>query len=171
MLDEGLEILVGLWSGDPFQYDGEHYHIEQAHFLPTPLQQPRIPIWVGGSWPFKRPFHRMARWDGMFPLFDVFGPEQEPVFAEAVASVRAERDRLGMTGPFDVIKMGMSPGDDPAEAAARANAAIGAGATWWLELLMPEVYGLSPTDPQAYEFLRTRVMQGPPEAGQSEKAG
>jgi len=108
----------------------------------------------------------MARWDGMFPLFDVFGPEQEPVFAEAVAFVQAERERLGLHDePFDVIKMGMSPGDDPAEAAARINSATKAGATWWLELLMPEVYGLYPTDPQAYTVLRTRVMQGPPAAG------
>jgi alkanesulfonate monooxygenase SsuD/methylene tetrahydromethanopterin reductase-like flavin-dependent oxidoreductase (luciferase family) len=165
MLDEGLDILAGLWSGEPFQFDGEHYHIEQAQFLPPPFQRPRIPVWVGGCWPNKRPFRRMARWDGMFPLFDVFGPEQEPVFAEAVAFVQAERERLGLHEPFDVIKMGMSPGDDPAEAAARINSATKAGATWWLELLMPEVYGLYPTDPQAYTVLRTRVMQGPPAAG------
>ncbi len=165
MLDEGLDILAGLWSGEPFQFDGEHYHIEQAQFLPPPFQQPRIPVWVGGDWPNKRPFRRMARWDGMFPLFDVHGPEREPVFAEAVAFVQAERERLGLNEPFDVIKMGMSPGDDPAEAAARINSAAKAGATWWLELLMAEVYGLSPTDPQAYTVLRTRVMQGPPAAG------
>jgi alkanesulfonate monooxygenase SsuD/methylene tetrahydromethanopterin reductase-like flavin-dependent oxidoreductase (luciferase family) len=165
MLDEGLNILTGLWSGEPFQFEGEHYHIEQTQFLPPPFQQPRIPIWVGGTWPNKRPFRRMARWDGMFPLFDVYGPEQEPVFAEAVAFVLAERERLGLNEPFDVIKMGMSPGDDPAEAAARINPAVKAGATWWLELLMAEVYGFSPTDPQAYTVLRTRVMQGPPAAG------
>ena len=165
MLDEGLDILAGLWSGEPFQFEGEHYHIEQAQFLPPPLQQPRIPVWVGGLWPNKRPFRRMARWDGMFPLFDVFGPQQEPVFAEAVAFVQSERQRLGLDEPFDVIKMGMSPGDDPAEAAARINSASRAGATWWLELLMPEVYGLSPTDTQAYTVLRARVLQGPPAAG------
>jgi len=165
MLDEGLEILVGLWSGEPFQFNGEHYRIEQAQFLPTPFQQPRIPVWVGGEWPKKPPFRRMARWDGMFPLFNVWGPEQEPVFAEAVAFVKAERERLGLNGPFDVIKMGMSPGDDPAEAAARINSAAEGGATWWLELLMPEAFGFNPTDPKAYSVLRTRVMQGPPGAG------
>jgi alkanesulfonate monooxygenase SsuD/methylene tetrahydromethanopterin reductase-like flavin-dependent oxidoreductase (luciferase family) len=165
MLDEALDVLVGLWSGKPFHFNGEHYHIEQAQFLPIPFQKPRIPVWVGGLWPNKRPFRRMAHWDGMFPLFDVFGPEQEPVFAEAVAFVQTERERLGLIEPFDVIKMGMSPGDDPAEAAASINSAIEAGATWWLELIMPEVYGLNPTDPQAFTLLRSRVMQGPPAAG------
>lgn len=107
----------------------------------------------------------MARWDGMFPLLNVWGPEQELVFVEAVAFVQAERERLGLNGPFDVIKMGMSPGDDPVEAAARINSAARAGASWWLELLMPEVHGSNPTDPQAFSILRTRVMQGPPRAG------
>jgi alkanesulfonate monooxygenase SsuD/methylene tetrahydromethanopterin reductase-like flavin-dependent oxidoreductase (luciferase family) len=165
MLDEGLEILVGLWSGEPFHFEGEHYRIEQAHFLPPPFQKPRIPVWVGGVWPNKRPFRRMARWDGMFPLFNVYGPVQEPVFAEAVAFVKAEREKLGLNEPFDVIKMGMSPGDNPSEAAAIINSATKAGATWWLELLMPEVYGFSPTDPKTYSALRTRVMQGPPSPG------
>jgi alkanesulfonate monooxygenase SsuD/methylene tetrahydromethanopterin reductase-like flavin-dependent oxidoreductase (luciferase family) len=162
MLDEGLKVLVGLWSGQPFQFDGEYYHIEQAQFLPPPIQSPRIPIWVGGFWPNKRPFCRMARWDGMFPLFEVYGPEQEPVFAEAVAFVQDERKQLGLNGPFDVIKMGMTPGENPAEASARVNAAAKAGATWWLELLMPEVYGFDPSDPNAFAILRNRVMQGPP---------
>ncbi len=165
MLDEGLEILAGLWSGEPFEFDGEYYHIEEAQFQPRPFQRPRIPVWVGGDWPNKRPFRRMARWEGMFPLFDIHGPEQEVVFAEAVAFVQAERERLGLNGPFEVIKMGMTPGDDPAEAAARTNSAGKAGATWWLELLMPEVYGHSPTDPEATTALRRRVMQGPPAAG------
>jgi len=147
MLDEGLDALVGLWSGETFQFDGEFYHIEQAQFLPPPIQKPRIPIWIGGFWPNKSPFLRMSRWDGMFPLFDVFGSEQEPVFAEAIAFVLGERERLGIDAPFDVIKMGISPGDDPGEATARINAAVRADATWWLELLMPEVYGLNPTDP------------------------
>jgi alkanesulfonate monooxygenase SsuD/methylene tetrahydromethanopterin reductase-like flavin-dependent oxidoreductase (luciferase family) len=162
MLDEGLDILTGLWSGAPFQFDGDHYHVEQVQFLPPPFQQPRIPIWVGGNWPNKRPFRRMARWDGMFPLFDVYGPERETAFAEAVAFVQAERERLSLHTPFDVIKMGWLPGNDPAEAAAHLHAAAKACATWWLELMMPEVYGLSPTDPQAYPVLRNRVMQGPP---------
>jgi hypothetical protein len=71
----------------------------------------------------------MARWDGMFPLFNVYGADQEPFFAESVAFVQAERKRLGLDGPFDVIKMGMTPGDDEEETAAILNPAVKAGAT------------------------------------------
>lgn len=162
MLDEGLDVLVGLWSGKPFQFEGEYYHIEQAHFLPPPVQKPRIPIWVGGIWPNKRPFRRMARWDGMFPLFGPDSPDLEPVFTEAVAFVQEERKRLGINEPFDVLMRGVSPGDDPDEASVRINKAANLGATWWLEALTPDVFGLSPTEPETINVLRERVMQGPP---------
>jgi alkanesulfonate monooxygenase SsuD/methylene tetrahydromethanopterin reductase-like flavin-dependent oxidoreductase (luciferase family) len=159
MLDEGLDILTGLWSGEPFSYSGKHYQIEHAQFLPTPVQQPRIPIWVGGLWGNKAPFRRMARWDGMFPLFDVFGPEQHAPFKESVQYVQSLRS--DPTNPFDIIKMGVTPGDNSDESRGRIQPAIDAGATWWLELMMPEVYELG-HGPEAFDLLRKRVMQGPP---------
>src|SRR5688572_20032062 len=58
MLDEGLDVLAELWSGEPFSYEGEHYQIKDAQFLPKPLQQPRVPVWVAGMWPNKKPFRR-----------------------------------------------------------------------------------------------------------------
>lgn len=65
--DEALDVIAGLWSGDTFSYDGERYTIDDAVMLPTPVQQPRIPIVIGGWWPFKASFHRGARWDGIAP--------------------------------------------------------------------------------------------------------
>ena len=67
-LDEGLDILIGLWRGKPFSYQGRHYKVKETVFVPTPMQLPRIPIWVGGFWPNKAPFRRAARWDGVIPL-------------------------------------------------------------------------------------------------------
>ena len=162
MLDEGLQVLMGLWSGQPFHYDGRHYHIKETCFAPTPVQQPRIPIWVGGFWPKKAPFRRMARWDGMLPLFEVYGPEQMPLFRESVAFVQEQRKTAGITSPFDVIKLGVTPGDNAVEAAAMVHPAAEAGATWWLEVLMPEIYGFGVSDEAALEPIRRRIQQGPP---------
>src|SRR5206468_2795756 len=67
-LDESLQIVTGLWSGKRFSFRGKHYHVGPSIFLPTPKQRPRIPIWVGGSWPRQGPFNRAARWDGVLPL-------------------------------------------------------------------------------------------------------
>ncbi len=55
-LDEALKILVGLWGGKPFAYQGRHFTVKRTQFLPPSKQKPRIPIWVGGFWPRKRPF-------------------------------------------------------------------------------------------------------------------
>ena len=53
LLDEGLDILTGLWRGQPFEFHGKHYQVKPAdfHVPPAPVQQPRIPIWVVGAYP------------------------------------------------------------------------------------------------------------------------
>ena len=48
MLDEGLDLLAGLMSGKSFSYQGTYYQVNGVTFLPGPVQQPRIPIWLGG---------------------------------------------------------------------------------------------------------------------------
>jgi len=64
ILDEALEIIAGLWSGEWLSYTGKHFKVENVRFLPTPVQKPRIPIWVGGGYPNQGPLRRAARWDG-----------------------------------------------------------------------------------------------------------
>jgi alkanesulfonate monooxygenase SsuD/methylene tetrahydromethanopterin reductase-like flavin-dependent oxidoreductase (luciferase family) len=67
-LDDGLNILLGLWSGKPFSYYSTHYQLDGVEYIPRPVQRPRIPIWVGGFWPNKKPMRRAARYDGVYPL-------------------------------------------------------------------------------------------------------
>lgn len=47
---ESVEIIRGLWSGEPFTYSGEFYDIREVAMLPKPKQQP-APIWIGASSP------------------------------------------------------------------------------------------------------------------------
>lgn len=163
MLDEGLDVLTGLWTGEPFSYDGAYYTVKEAHFQPTPIQQPRIPIWVGGWWPTKAPFKRGARWDGIFPLYSHWDNSPERL-AEVVAYTRARRES---DSPFDVIAMGVTPGENPAEGQATAAAYAAAGATWWLEVIAPYRFGQEDLSqlPWPVEALRERVRQGPPAKG------
>ena len=37
MLEEGLQILTDVWSGEPFHFEGTHYHIQSAQFSPIPV--------------------------------------------------------------------------------------------------------------------------------------
>lgn len=65
--DEALDVIAGLWRGEPFSYDGTHFTVDDAVLRPRPVQSPRVPIVIGGWWPYKAPFHRGARWDGVMP--------------------------------------------------------------------------------------------------------
>lgn len=161
-LDEALEVLVGLWSGEPFRFAGRHHRVEEARFLPVPLQRPRIPIWVAAYWPKRAPLRRAARFDGVFPLFRRGEPwaEQPRLLAEAVAYVRARRTA---SGPFDVVHC-EPPVTEAAHAAARGRveALQAAGATWWLERLTPEDLGGDWLDRWPASAIRERVLRGPP---------
>jgi alkanesulfonate monooxygenase SsuD/methylene tetrahydromethanopterin reductase-like flavin-dependent oxidoreductase (luciferase family) len=160
MLDEGLAVIEGLWSGRPFSFEGEHFRVTEATFLPVPLQRPRIPIWVAATWPVRAPLRRAARWDGVWPLRrDPAGnsvpltPDDVRGVAAAIAEERAAAGR-DPDEPFDILVAGTTPGDDPASAAATAREFADAGATWWTERINPGRGSL--------ERMRARVRQGPP---------
>ena len=69
MLDEGLQVMAGLWSGERFTFQGKYYQLENSQFLPAMNRMRPIPIWIGGYWPNKKPFQRAAKWDGVVPIF------------------------------------------------------------------------------------------------------
>ena len=71
LLDEGLEMLQHLWQGQPFSYEGEHFHAEPTDTMlpPAIVQQPRIPTWVVGVWPRMKSMRRVARYDGWIPNY------------------------------------------------------------------------------------------------------
>ncbi|HEU4341943.1 MAG TPA: LLM class F420-dependent oxidoreductase [Candidatus Binatia bacterium] len=47
--DEQLRLLENLWRDERVTFAGKHYAVKDIAFNPKPLQQPRIPIWVGGE--------------------------------------------------------------------------------------------------------------------------
>lgn len=92
-LDESLELITEFWRGEPVTFDGEHFSVEDAAVLPTPVQEPRVPILSGAWWPNKAPFHRGARWDGIMPYYasltgDDAGPHGEEPTGDPIEEVR-----------------------------------------------------------------------------------
>lgn len=151
-LDEALEILEGLWSGKKFAYDGRHYRFGAMTFRPTPVQRPRIPIWVVGKWPVERSMRRALRWDG------VYAQSQDPSGVAAIAGwVRRERPPGSRSSPFDIIVEGTTPPDADA-AAVVVRPYADAGATWWVE---------SDWEGGTVDALRARISAGPPVAALS----
>ena len=49
ILQETLEVLDALRSGEPATYDGPTVTLRGARALPTSVQRPGIPVWVGGK--------------------------------------------------------------------------------------------------------------------------
>jgi alkanesulfonate monooxygenase SsuD/methylene tetrahydromethanopterin reductase-like flavin-dependent oxidoreductase (luciferase family) len=82
LLDETLAILDGLWSGEPFAFEGDHYRFGAMTFRPTPVQRPRIPVWAVGAWPHARSMRRAARWDGV--VVHATGPDGGPAGPEVL---------------------------------------------------------------------------------------
>jgi alkanesulfonate monooxygenase SsuD/methylene tetrahydromethanopterin reductase-like flavin-dependent oxidoreductase (luciferase family) len=150
MLDEGLEVLTGLWTGEPLTYRGEHYQLTDKVFLPRPVQTPRIPVWVGANWPNKAPLRRAARWDGVFPIFRDNGNSMTPEVMRAVIAYVTEQ-RSG-DSPFDIVVSGLPPGEDRGEETEMANAYAELGVTWWV----------APGWADSVEECRRRISRGPP---------
>jgi alkanesulfonate monooxygenase SsuD/methylene tetrahydromethanopterin reductase-like flavin-dependent oxidoreductase (luciferase family) len=121
MLDEALEILTVAWSGEPVNHRGEHYTVDGMRFLPRPVQQPGVPIWIAGTYGKPKPLRRAARHDGFFPI-NLEHPDQ---LAQIVADLNAVRAESGAGGErFDVIAA-VPPDRDPEPFAH-------AGASWAL---------------------------------------
>lgn len=138
--DEALEIITRLWSEDLVTYQGEHYMVDGFTLSARPVQQPRIPIWVGGDSPAA--LRRAARWDGWL------GPSENPLESspEDVRTVCGRLDAEPGASPLDIAWSGTTGDRDDSVTAYRD-----AGATWWIEVLLG-----------TREQMLSRVAAGPP---------
>lgn len=152
-LDETLAILNLAWSGKPFSYSGQHYRLENVVFWPPAVQQPRIPIWVVGSWPRPKSMARAAQWDGIVPSIST-DPFRQPAPQEVRDIAGWMREHRDGEAPFDVVLEGVSPADDAAWVEDTLRPLADAGATWWIESRWE-----APNDAAT---LLERVRQGPP---------
>lgn len=157
-LDEGLQALDLLWSGDHVTYRGKQVTVDDVVFRPTPVQRPRVPIWVGGFWPNRAPMRRAALWDGAIPAMagmEAARPPEVSDVQELVSFLRGCRAENGLVNkPFDIVVGGASPAGEAGRDLVGPLADT--GITWWDER-MPWGDDLERTEP----ILR-RIEQGPP---------
>lgn len=113
-LDEGVELLIAFWSGEPVTHHGSAYQADEVQVLPTPVQEPRVPLWFaarGASG--RRPLRRAARFDGLVPI-ELEDGDHLSRLLDVIAEERGSLDG------FDTM---VSMSLDPADAERR-------GATW-----------------------------------------
>jgi alkanesulfonate monooxygenase SsuD/methylene tetrahydromethanopterin reductase-like flavin-dependent oxidoreductase (luciferase family) len=160
LLDESLEILTGLWKGQPLRFEGKHYSIRASTFPSPPptVQRPRIPIWVVGAWQREKSMRRALRYDGLLPnKANPDGTMGRPD-VEDVRAMRAYIDaRRGGQGSYDIVVEGVTPGD-PRQAGEVVRPWMDAGATWWIEADWNTLNGPDPAG-----STRQRILHGPPD--------
>lgn len=159
LVDESLDIITGLWHGQPFNYSGKHYHIRETKFMlpPAPIQKPRIPIWIVGAWPKPKSMHRALKYDGILPTIvqpdgSLARPRVEDIrkITEFIRAKRTVKKR------FDII----AEAEKSANPQRQASEFAKAGATWLIDSMW------SQTDKMFTRAGKSKVLkkirQGPP---------
>lgn len=75
MSDEQLQVIKLLWAEKNPSFEGRYYRFSEIALYPKPLQEPRIPLWVGGE---GVPSQRRAAiyGDAWFPYFVKIRPRE-----------------------------------------------------------------------------------------------
>jgi alkanesulfonate monooxygenase SsuD/methylene tetrahydromethanopterin reductase-like flavin-dependent oxidoreductase (luciferase family) len=130
MLDEGLEIIRAVWSGQAFQHDGQHYHVTLGEGAAEPHP---IPVWVASTTGHPRVIRRAAASDGIFrnPVGHTPGPDD-------IASMLNALRRAGLPDgrAFDVAVAGNASPAWREPVTVDVAGLAQAGMTWWMESLI-----------------------------------
>lgn len=158
MLEETIDILILFYQGKQFDYDGDHYHLkltllDEMHYPPKPIQQPRLPLWAPLIWPRPRSMQRILKCDGLFAEKLSSDGKPEDVTPQDVREMKAFIDtNRTLTTPFDIVVSGKTKDLDTSQQQDKVLPMAEAGATWWME----DLWGASK------EEITERIRQGPP---------
>jgi alkanesulfonate monooxygenase SsuD/methylene tetrahydromethanopterin reductase-like flavin-dependent oxidoreductase (luciferase family) len=68
LLEDALEIVTRLFTGEVVDYDGKRVSLKHAQVQPLPVQRPYPPIWIGGTGP-RRTLPLVARFADVWHAF------------------------------------------------------------------------------------------------------
>jgi alkanesulfonate monooxygenase SsuD/methylene tetrahydromethanopterin reductase-like flavin-dependent oxidoreductase (luciferase family) len=156
LLDESLAVLLQFWSGKPVRHEGSWLHVDSAAFLPTPLQQPRIRVWISARWPRRTPIRRAALVDGVLPIFTEEQDMRALPDPVEVRKIREEVLRCGAPPGHDLVLRGILGPTWTDEALDVLRVLENAGTTWWMESFERD---------ESPSSVFERVAAGPPRAG------
>ena len=108
MLEDALEIVTRLFTGERVSYEGHRFRLADAQLLPRPVQDPHPPIWVGGTGP-KRTLPLAARFADAWHAFGTPSSLREP---------SAQLDRLAHEvgrDPASILRAGSLSISEPSD--------------------------------------------------------
>jgi alkanesulfonate monooxygenase SsuD/methylene tetrahydromethanopterin reductase-like flavin-dependent oxidoreductase (luciferase family) len=156
-LDEALAILDGLWSGAPFAFEGRHFQMEEMTFLPKPVQQPRIPVWVVAVWNRPKSMRRALAWNGVMPVPMTPDGKHRAMTPDEVREMKVWMDTQRGSDALCDIVMEVETIVDPAQRREAIAVYQEVGATWWLEPVYEAIY----TEAGGVDGMRAWISRGP----------
>jgi alkanesulfonate monooxygenase SsuD/methylene tetrahydromethanopterin reductase-like flavin-dependent oxidoreductase (luciferase family) len=105
LLTDALEVTTRLFTGEVVSYDGSVVSLKDAQLRPVPVQQPRPPIWIGGSGP-RRTLPLVAKYADVWHAFGT--PNSLREASERLDQLAVEAGRE----PSDIVRAGSLSLDD-----------------------------------------------------------
>jgi alkanesulfonate monooxygenase SsuD/methylene tetrahydromethanopterin reductase-like flavin-dependent oxidoreductase (luciferase family) len=105
LLEDTLEIVTQLFTGDIVSHQGHTVSLTAAQMSPPPVQRPHPPIWIGGSGP-RRTLPLVARYADVWHAFGSPNSLQEASERIDQLAEKAGRD------PADILRAGSLSLDD-----------------------------------------------------------
>jgi alkanesulfonate monooxygenase SsuD/methylene tetrahydromethanopterin reductase-like flavin-dependent oxidoreductase (luciferase family) len=105
LLEDALEITTRLFTGEVVSYDGHVVSLRDAQMRPVPVQQPRPPIWIGGSGP-RRTLPLVAKYADVWHAFG--SPNSLREASERIDQLAVEAGR----DPSDILRAASLSLDD-----------------------------------------------------------
>ena len=96
LLEDALEIVTRLYSGEVVSYDGKVVSLQDAQLRPVPVQQPHPPIWIGGNGP-KRSLPLVARYADVWHAWGTPNSLREANDRVDELATKAGRDPFSIT--------------------------------------------------------------------------
>jgi len=114
LLEDALEIVTRLFTGDEVSYQGQVVSLRDARLQPPPVQQPGPPIWIGGTGP-RRTLPLVAKYADAWHGFGTPNSLREANARIDELATEAGRD------PSDILRAGSLSLDDLDVAAKHAT--------------------------------------------------
>jgi F420-dependent oxidoreductase-like protein len=105
LLEDALEIVTRLFTGDVVSYEGKRVSLHDASLRPVPVQKPHPPIWIGGTGP-TRTLPLVARFADVWHAFGTPNSLREASARVDTLAAEAGRD------PASIMRAGSLSLDD-----------------------------------------------------------
>ena len=133
--NEGLYIISRLLEGENLTFKGKYYEVSRAKIAPQPVQQPRLPIWVGGFTPPS--IERAAKYGDGFLAVGGPNKDQYDTYVAALQKLGKPTTGLNLAGGYFWLIPAVDPEKSWSEAAPHVLYQLNLYAEWFAKSGLP----------------------------------